>query len=182
MSFQNRDMQSVILGVGSQWRTHKWQWVANHWKCLWKYTGMSCPMCPGHFFSSGNFPGLFHIPSGKFRCLIDDYVIVITNVSFYFFPFSFFKVDLLLKRGRERERKNPKQSLHCQWRAWWQASNSWTVRSRPKLKSRVGHLTHRATWMPPLFLIFYVTFIKLPASLHFEVWMLTHSEKYTMNY
>ena len=48
-------------------------------------------------------------------------------------------------RERESERENLKQAPHCQHRAPMQGLISWTTRSWPEPKPRVGHLTHWAT-------------------------------------
>ena len=55
------------------------------------------------------------------------------------------------ERQGEREKENPKRAPHCQHRAQcgaMQGSNSWTVRSWPEPKRRVGCLTEppRRPW------------------------------------
>ena len=51
------------------------------------------------------------------------------------------------QRERERGRKNPKQAPHPAPSPTW-GSISWTTSSWPEPKSRVGHLTDRATQVP----------------------------------
>ena len=78
----------------------------------------------------------------------------------------FFKVFLLILRERNRTRKGRREKENWRGRdrgrerefqasstqsvqSWMQISNSQTVRSCPKLKSRVGCLTDQATQVPP---------------------------------
>ena len=72
-------------------------------------------------------------------------------IFFFFFKFISFERDRdsVSGGGAERGKEDPKQALSCQCRVWHEARTHKTVRSWPKLKPGVGHLTDWATQVPP---------------------------------
>ena len=88
--------------------------------------------------------------------LDDIFITFLVDVwFFYFFEVYLFiferDKDSMSREGqREKERENPKQSLHGQHGAQRGARTHEITRSWPELKSRIGRLTDWATQMPLL--------------------------------